>query len=327
MSGSDSRLVTDMTTQTSVFHPAELALQERFGRRKMLAAPARRFIRDHLIEQHRDFFRQLPFVVVGSVDAAGQPWASILAGSPGFADSPDSKHLRISALPHPDDPLATNLAQGSPVGLLGIELATRRRNRLNGTISAMDADSWTVAVTQSYGNCPQYIQSRDLVFVNPPTVVGVTRNDRLSTTDKSLITSADTFFIATSNPHREDGEAYGADVSHRGGRPGFVRIDGDSTLTVPDFTGNFFFNTIGNLQVNPRAGLIFIDFSTGDVLLLATRAEVIWEGDEVRSFEGAQRLLRFHVETSMRLHGLLPIRANTQVHYASELARTGRWEP
>ena len=68
---------------------------------------------------------------------------------------------------------------------------------------------------------------------------------------------------------------YGADVSHRCGRPGFVRIDNDSTLTVPDFMGNFFFNTIGNLQVNPRAGLLFPDFSTGNVLMLGTRVSVI----------------------------------------------------
>ena len=123
-----------MTADASPFHPAELALQERFGRRKMLATPARRFIRDHLIQQHRDFFQQLPFVVVGSVDAAGQPWASIVSGEPGFAHSPDPYHLRVAAMPHPGDPLAADLAAGSPIALLGIELATRRRNRLNGTV-------------------------------------------------------------------------------------------------------------------------------------------------------------------------------------------------
>jgi len=315
-----------MTSDASPFHPAELALQERVGRRKMLATPARRSIRDHLIPQHREFFQQLPFVVAGSIDAAGQPWASIVSGTPGFAHSPDHKHLRVDATPHPDDPLATNLALGSPVALLGIELATRRRNRLNGSVSAKDASGWTVAVTQSYGNCPQYIQSRDLHFVDSVSSPRAVKSDRLSAADKSLITRADTFFIASSNPHREDGESYGADVSHRGGRPGFVRIDNDSTLTVPDFIGNFFFNTIGNLQVNPRAGLLFADFSTGDALLLGTRASVIWEGDELRSFAGAQRLLRFEIEQTVRLNGVLPFRSDGSVHYAPELARTGAWD-
>jgi predicted pyridoxine 5'-phosphate oxidase superfamily flavin-nucleotide-binding protein len=315
-----------MTLDTSPFHPAELALQERFGRRKMLASPARRSIRDHLIPQYREFFQQLPFLVVGSVDAAGQPWASIVAGTPGFAHSPDIKHLEVEAEPHPEDPLAANLALGSPVALLGIELPTRRRNRLNGTVAAKEARGWTVAVTQSYGNCPQYIQSRDLHCVDRAPLSGAVKSDRLSTDDQSLISRADTFFIASSNPHREDGESCGADVSHRGGRPGFVRIDTDLTLTVPDFIGNFFFNTIGNLQVNPRAGLLFPDFASGDVLLLSTRAGVIWEGDEVRSFAGAQRLLRFEVERTVRLAGVLPFRSDGSVHYAPELARTGVWE-
>jgi predicted pyridoxine 5'-phosphate oxidase superfamily flavin-nucleotide-binding protein len=302
----------------SPFHPAELALQERFGRREMLMG-ARRFIRDHMVQQHREFFQQLPFVVVGSVDAAGQPWASIVSGEPGFAHSPDPQHLRVGALPHRDDPLVTDLAVGAPVALLGIELATRRRNRLNGLVSALDADGWTVAVSQSYGNCPQYIQSRDLHGVDSATEVAVVKGKRLSSADQSMIARADTFFIASSNPHREDGESYGADISHRGGLPGFVRSDDDVTLTVPDYRGNFFFNTIGNLQVNPRAGLLFPDFSTGDVLMLATRAHVIWDGPEVSSFEGAQRLLRFQVESTVRLNGALPLRSDGTVDYAPEL--------
>jgi uncharacterized protein len=310
----------------SPFHPAELAIQERLGRRKMLAAPARRFIRDHLIPQHREFFEQLPFMVVGSVDSAGQPWASIVAGEPGFAHSPDEKHLRLDVLPHLDDPLAANLVLGAPVALLGIELESRRRNRLNGTVAARDGHGWTVGVNQSYGNCPQYIQSRDLHPVALSSAAPGVSGTELSADDRSLIARADTFFIATSNPHREDGVSYGADVSHRGGRPGFVRIDGDGTLTAPDFIGNFFFNTIGNLQVNPRAGLLFPDFATGDVLMLATRATVIWEGEEVRRFEGAQRLLRFQVESTLRFNGVLPFRSDGKVHYAPELAHTGTWK-
>jgi hypothetical protein len=315
-------------SQESPFHPAELALQERFGRRKMLATPARRFVRDHLVPQHREFFQQLPFIVVGSVDSSGQPWASIVAGAPGLAMSPDPLHLHVSALPHPDDPLASNLAEGSPIALLGIELSTRRRNRLNGTVEASNTAGWTIAVMQSYGNCPQYIQSRDLYFVDKPNGSASQhsiRSNRLCIDDKELIARADTFFIASANPRTEDGQSYGADVSHRGGRPGFVRIDGDTTLTVPDFIGNFFFNTIGNLQVNPRAGLLFPDFSSGDVLMLRTRASVIWDGDEVRSFEGAQRLLRFEVDEAVRLNQVLPFRSHGSPYYAPELSHTGTW--
>jgi len=148
---------------------------------------------------------------------------------------------------------------------------------------------------------------------------------RLSVEDQALIANADTFFIASAKLRKEDGESYGADVSHRGGRPGFVRIDDGRTLTVPDFIGNFFFNTIGNLQVNPRAGLLFLEFSTGSVLMLRTRANVIWEGAEVRAFEGAQRLLRFEIDETIRFNGVLPFRSNGEPSYARELTRTGTW--
>ena len=104
-----------------------------------------------------------------------------------------------------------------------------------------------------------------------------------------------------------------------------MRIDDGRTLTVPDFIGNFFFNTIGNLQVNPRAGLLFLDFSTGDVLMLRTRTNIIWDGEEVRAFGGAQRLLRFEIDETIRFNGALPFRSDGEPSYARELARTGTW--
>jgi predicted pyridoxine 5'-phosphate oxidase superfamily flavin-nucleotide-binding protein len=199
---------------------------------------------------------------------------------------------------------------------------------LNGTVTAVDAGGWTVGVVQSFGNCPQYIQSRELRFVEPLAGLAAhpgSEHQHLPAADQALIANADTFFIASANLHEEDGESYGADVSHRGGRPGFVRIDDDRTLTVPDFIGNFFFNTIGNLQVNPRAGLLFADFSTGDVLMIRTRTNVIWDGPEVRAFKGAQRLLRFEIDAAIRFNGVLPFRSDGEPSYARELTRTGTW--
>ncbi|MBZ4358990.1 pyridoxamine 5'-phosphate oxidase family protein, partial [Mycobacterium tuberculosis] len=80
-------------------------------------------------------------------------------------------------------------------------------------------------------------------------------------------------------------------VSHRGGMPGFVRVDDARTLTTPDFSGNRFFNTLGNLQHDPRAGLLFVDFDNGDLLYVAARAEIVWDGPLVASFDGAQRVV------------------------------------
>ena len=159
-------------------------------------------IRDFMPDQHRELFGKLPFVIVGSLDAQRRPWASILVGRLGFMSSPDPHTLRINAPAGYGDPLAANLAVGAPVGLLGIQLATRRRNRMNGTIVERDGDGFAVRVGQSFGNCPQYIQARAPVFMVDPTTVAAPRPVRaegalLSAAANALVRSADTFFIAT----------------------------------------------------------------------------------------------------------------------------------
>ena len=139
-----------------------------------------------------------------------------------------------------------------------------------------------------------------------------------------MITAADTFFIATA--FRDDANPIqGVDVSHRGGKPGFVRVNDNRTLTFPDFTGNFHFNTIGNLMLDPRAGLLFIDFERGDLLYLTGTAEVIWESDEIRAFAGAERLIRFYIAQGYRVKGSLPLRWSDP-DYSPFLDRTGSWE-
>lgn len=309
----------------SPFHDAELALQERYGKRAALDAGARRGVRDVLIDQHRAFFAQIPFLLVGSVDRGGQPWASMLGGRPGFAHSPDPRRLRIDLLPAQGDPLAGNLVPGAPLGVLGIELPTRRRNRMSGRLEAVDERGFAIAVLQSYGNCPKYIQARELSVVPASPHPRVLRSDRLSEDDRRMLAQADSFYIASSNPRSEDGVRSGTDVSHRGGRPGFIRVEDERTIAAPDFVGNYFFNTLGNLMVESRAGLLFVDFKTGDLLLAAARAEIVWKGPEIDAFAGAQRLLRLHLTELIRLEGALPLRGSDSSD-ARELAQTGTWE-
>ena len=144
------------------------------------------------------------------------------------------------------------------------------------------------------------------------------------TTGKIAIATSDTFFITTTYEDQSAGVAKGVDVSHRGGKRGFVRIDDDKTLTVPDFSGNYHFNTLGNLELNPRTGLLFVDFERGDLLYLTGTAEVIWEGDEISTYAGAERLLRFHLEKGYRVEGSLPLRW-TDPEFSPFLKRTGPW--
>ena len=317
----------------SPYHAGEQAVQTRAGVRERAERSGRRMIRDFMPDQHRELFEKLPYVVAGSLDARDRPWASILVGRPGFIRTPDARLLEIAARPLAGDPLAANLARGAPVGLLGIELATRRRNRMNGTVISADAGGFTVYVRQSFGNCPQYIQARTHEFAAEPDRALDPRplhaeGRLLSPAAEALVRGADTFFIASASPDaRGSGPAEGVDASHRGGKPGFVRIDtvdGRTVLTAPDFSGNNVFNTLGNLAANPRAGLLFVDFAQGDVLSLTGRAEIVWDGPEVEAFAGAQRLFRVHVEEGVRIEGAVPLRWSAPVQ-APQLAATGRW--
>lgn len=311
---------------TNPFHSGEQAVQARVGVQERMLDVGRRVIRPYMPDQHRDFFAQLPFVLVGSVDALGRPWASALVGEPGFMHSPDPTHLEIAARPVPGDPLLQGLVPGAPLGFLGIELHTRRRNRMNGRVESVAEGGMRVAVEQTVGNCPQYIQGRETewardVHDNMPR--GSVALERLDDAALAVVRTADTLFVATRAP-AEGSHAGSADVSHRGGRSGFVRVEDDRTLLVPDFTGNFLFMTFGNLEIDPRAGVLFIDFVTGDLLTLTGRAEVVWEGPELQGFEGAERAWRFHIEAGWRLTEALPLRWRFR-DWSPNTLITGSW--
>lgn len=289
------------------FHAGEAQVQERLGVQARLAEVAHRAIRDHMPEQHREFYALLPFLLVGSVDASGQPWAGVLANPPGFVHAPDATHLTVRALPLPGSPWT--LTQGQAIGILGLQPHTRRRNRLNGRIVALDSAGFTLAADQSFGNCPKYIVAREAVYAPREQLPTVTQGHRLNGADAALITAVDTCFIASAHPRAlEAGKPEeGVDVSHRGGPAGFVAVEGDDALWIPDYAGNLFFNTLGNLALNPRAGLLFIDFERGDLLHVAGRGEVLWDPSLAARRPGAQRMLRVQVTATVRLAGALPL--------------------
>ncbi|MDR3529088.1 MAG: pyridoxamine 5'-phosphate oxidase family protein [Rhodopila sp.] len=298
----------------TLFHPGELAAQVRAGVSTPSAA-----IRDWMPDQHRSFFGLLPFLAVGTAGLDGAPVATILTGSAGFISSPDPTTLHIAARPDGADPASAFLVDGAPVGLLGIDLATRRRNRANGTIRSSGADGLTVSVSQSFGNCQQYIQTR-LWQDAAPDPGPVTHLAGLDPAARSMIAAADTFFVATASGGGA-GSRGGMDISHRGGRPGFVAVEAD-TLTVPDFRGNRYFNTLGNLILDPRAALLFVDWTDGTVLQLQGRAEILWNDNG--GFAGAERLWRVQVTSGWRRPRALPLRWSFQ-EYARQTQQTGSW--
>ena len=143
---------------------------------------------------------------------------------------------------------------------------------------------------------------------------------KLDPAARGLISAADTFFVASSNGGGE-GPAGGMDISHRGGRAGFIAIDGE-TLTIPDFHGNRYFNTLGNLLLDRRAALLFIDWANGTLLHLQGEVEILWDQDG--GFEGAERLWRISVTGGWRRAGALPLRWSLG-EYAPQIQQTGAW--
>ncbi|NIZ61983.1 pyridoxamine 5'-phosphate oxidase [Sedimentitalea sp. CY04] len=299
--------------QQSPFHSGEQDAQARVGKRDAMEAFGKIAIRPFMPDQHRAFFEKIPFVVLGSVDEGGWPWASIVTGGSDFITSPSDTRLDLAAKPVAEDPLLGSIKNGAPIGMLGIEIPTRRRNRMNANVIAASETGFSLGVAQSFGNCPQYIQTRDIEFIRAPaTKIDRPAADRFTTLDSeatAFIERSDTFFVSSFVNPDNGLVAEGVDVSHRGGRAGFVKVEGD-TLTIPDYSGNNFFNTIGNFLVNPKAGLIFPDFETGDVLMLTGTVEMLWEDHpEATAFKGAERGWRFTLDHGLRIHDALPFRA------------------
>lgn len=290
------------------WHEGEMRMQRSVGGAERMSEVGARVIRDHLLEQHRNFYPQLPFVVLGAVDAEGDAWASLRAGEPGFLQSSDPLTLRVVLPREITDPADAGLNDGNTIGLLGIELHTRRRNRLNGSIHRRGSNALDIDVRQSFGNCPKYISPRDFAFTRAPSDspnAAPVITDRLDAAMAAMISVADTFFVASYVGNGDDRQV---DVSHRGGASGFVHVDTDGGLTIPDYAGNRFFNTLGNLLANPKAGLTFVDFATGALLQLSGDAEVMLDGSDIAAFPDAERLWRFHPRRIVFRADALPLR-------------------
>ncbi len=294
-----------MMTATTPFHAGELKAQARVGATDV-SAWASGFIRPFMPDQHRAFYSQLPFLVVSGADAEGQHWVTLLDGPDGFISSPNPGLLSLAARPDPQDPLAAALAEGTDIGVLGIELATRRRNRLSGRARAY-GDGYAIDIRQSFGNCPQYIHEREWRRVPKTAAPPAIRSTALNDDQITRIRAADTLFLGTGqhghNAHASDG----FDASHRGGAPGFVAVTSRTHLRIPDYAGNNFFNTIGNLLENPRIGLVFVDFETGGLLHVTGRAEVDWQAKDTHD-PAARRMINVDIDAVIDRPAALSLR-------------------
>lgn len=298
------------------FHSGELQAQMQAGFDDM-AARVGGFVRSYMPAQHRDFHTSLPFLILSAEDQDGRAWVTLVEGDDGFVTSPDPGTLVLHGDLDPQDPLAPAFQSGTDVGLLGIELATRRRNRLSGRVRKADG-GYAIDIRQTFGNCPQYISERDWFRV-PRTAPGRSRrSDALSDAQTAFIRAADTMFIGSGQRDPDDTPSNGYDASHRGGEPGFVQVTDATHLRIPDYAGNNFFNTIGNILKNPRIGLLFIDFETGGLVQITGRAEIEWDPRKAND-PGARRMIDVTIDAVIERPAAISLRWNADGQQVRQL--------
>ncbi|KAM6520709.1 hypothetical protein FSOLCH5_005490 [Fusarium solani] len=316
-----------MPSAVSDFHPGERAMHQllkvpRQGNPTIPGLPMRYGMR----------VMQSSLVALGTLDKAGQPWTTIWGGERGFArpvaenvlafnsavdtkndpvfkafwDGIDEDGIQQGAINRPND------GQGKGMAGLAIDLETRDRVKLAGnmvagaTVDGGKAIQMAMAVTESLGNCPKYLNKKDVVLNEmEPELVSETL--QLPKEALNLIASADMLFLSSTN-----GETM--DTNHRGGSPGFIRViknePDELELIYPEFSGNRLYQTLGNFKVNPLVGIAIPDFNTADVLYLTGRASVL-VGDEASSLLARTHLaVKISVTAAKFVKSGLPFRGS-----------------
>jgi predicted pyridoxine 5'-phosphate oxidase superfamily flavin-nucleotide-binding protein len=251
-----------------------------------------------------EFLRRQRMLFFGVADSHQAVWAGLVTGPAGFAETVGDRIVIVNSLPARQDPLGVLLNGDHDVGMLAIEPQTRRRLRVNGR-ARRQAGCLVVSTEQVYSNCPKYIQVRDIVADNDDASVAAAPaliTGALTSAQRRRVAEADTFFIATHTPR------HGADVSHRGGNPGFVGVVGPRRLRWPDYVGNSMYMTLGNLELTSGAGLLFVDWEQGHTLQLTGHARVDWEPDHAAAVPGALRLIEFDIDQVVELRHASPLR-------------------
>lgn len=281
-----------------MFHPGEQIVQRRAG--LTVGGWGSAGVGASIPQVAADFLARQRLLVIVAADETGAAWAGALTGPPGFVTAPDDRTVIADRLPGAGDPLDGLFRTERPVGVLAIDPATRRRMRVNGH-ARDDGGRLVIRTEQVYSNCPKYIQTRDIIEEAPANAPGRPRTGRELTPDQlAAVAGADTFFVATHAP------GHGTDVSHRGGNPGFVMVDGPGRLAWPDYVGNGMYMTLGNLELSPSAGLLFIDWERGDTLHLTGRARIDWDPARAAAVPGARQLVDFEIDRVVEVPGALP---------------------
>ncbi|CAK8994649.1 unnamed protein product [Durusdinium trenchii] len=189
-------------------------------------------------------------------------WASVIFAAPGFADCETSEgtHIKVKAALDPRDGAAVDglVRPGIWVGAVSIDFMTRRRNRFNGVIEKVDKNGhFLIKITQAFGNCPKYITRRQIQRMGQNLEFSASAEAEVSSSigakASSVICRADMMYFGTGSEH-------GADMNIRGGSPGFVRVLNEKLICWPDYMGNGFYMSLGNVQLQKLGSLVFVDW-------------------------------------------------------------------
>ncbi|MFJ9242468.1 pyridoxamine 5'-phosphate oxidase family protein [Streptomyces sp. NPDC101776] len=278
------------------YHAGSRAVQDRAGVRD-LADHVGQIIGQGIKPVAAAFLELQPLLILGAADpTTGKVWASPLTGPPGFVRATGPHQISLTGGPRPADPLtpALSSARDLPVGTIALDPRTRRRMRVDGQLRTTTR-GFAIEAERVFANCPKYIQRRESYETVADREPAPARHSgELTPTQAEFIAAADTFFLATVHDH-------GADASHRGGNPGFVRATSPHELTWPDYSGNAMFLSLGNLLTDPRAGLLFLDWNTGTTLQLTGEARTEFGED-------GERRVRFLLDEVIESAAALPLR-------------------
>ncbi|KAG0051369.1 hypothetical protein BGZ83_003835 [Gryganskiella cystojenkinii] len=323
------------------WHSGEKWVQDQMNVRDQVEQSSAIF-RPYLTQQMQEFVPGLEYMFLGTLDSDGRPWVSILAGPKGFMRSPRSKTLEINIAKHElrglegvHDPIYNNLVSGESFSQgdktmwsgVALDFSNRRRNKMNGVLNKKDllvADPTTgelhinLTVEQTIGNCPKYITIRELYYPTEESnhegssIFDLDEDQGLTELQQSVVRQADCVFI--SSRHIDESlpdQTSGMDCNHRGGNPGFVHLEG-RTITFPDYSGNRFFNTLGNIAEDERVGLLFLSFETGDTLQFTGRAKLLFGEESQAMYPHSQRVVQVTLDSVVFRRAALPFRMRTK---------------
>lgn len=293
-----------------------------------------------LTPQAAFLLQRAPLLAIGTLDSDNRPWTSLWGGYTGFSESLGGGIIGTRTIVDGvHDPVVQALVgnakdgemvQGEQkmVAGLTIDLMTRKRVKIfgrmiAGTMGEVDVDyedgakptdgapekaaqiQLITKIEQSLGNCPKYLNQYD---IKPALVVSklAYQGPELSSDAKQLINKSDMFYLSSSV---EDD----MDTNHRGGPPGFVRILSDTEIVYPEYSGNRLYQSLGNLLVNPKIGITFPDYETGDVLYITGTVDVLVQKEAAALLPGSNIAVKIKLVEARLVQGGLPFRGERKI--------------